>query len=566
MKTSSLIFILLWIFSIPLIAQTPQWARTTINQSTQTHDANQIKVDIDGSIYVAGNFPYQLKFSDSNMVLNGLGGNNTYLYKRSATGELLWAKDIGGFFQNNLFNMNIDHAGNVYLIGEFRNNLAVGSGGNSISLTSNGYSDAYIVKYSGEGNLLGAYSVGGTSRDKFTAITFDSQNNIILAGDFKGEVDFNLGQNSHIENCTGITLVKYTDTFEFISAYKLNSTYGHVTNIEVNAENALIFGGRFRESITIDSGEGLTGGPQFTNFGFVMKVSDTFAFEWIVGVTGTASQYLRDMQLNQSGDIYVAGDMSETANFLSHDQTEIHKNSSGSNDIFFAKISPIGNFEWVHAMGGPGKDYAFAIDLDTSGNIFLAGSFSQTMDFDPGSGTAEFTSEGSSSSYVSIYTPNGAYANTFTYDNPFISDPGYQGGNAASGIALNSYNDIYLTGWFKTAINFDPTQPGFEFTTMKQDCYLLKVGSVIVGLPEQRATYPISIYPNPARDVVHIEALNIQNLEIYTIHGKLIYSKLAKTLGDKQTIGISHLPAGTYILSLTANDGFVRSEKFMVVR
>lgn len=570
MKNTSLISLIFWIFSISsIIAQTPQWAHVTKLQSTQSvHDANQIKIDPDGSIYVAGNYLYLLSFSDSDIELNGIGANNTYLYKRSAMGELLWARTIGVNIINDLFDMAIDHDGNIYLVGQYRGQMAVGSGGNSISLSSIGLNDGYIVKYSPTGALLAAHSLGGSSKDNLTAISFDNDNNIILAGNFYGEVDFDLSQSSQIEDCAGLTFVKYTENFELISVHKLNSVYTFITNIEVNAANQVIFGGYFREYITLDSGEGITipDAPQFTDLSFIMKLSNTFEFEWVAAITGTSKQYIFDMQLTPSGAVYVAGDISNTATFLSNDQTQILENSSGSRDIFFAKVSPFGNFEWVKTMGGAGNDFAFGLELDNDGNIFLTGSFSQTVDFDPGSGSAEYTSEAISSTYLSIYNSEGEYFNTITYDNPFEGNPLYAGGNAASGIALNADNDIYLTGWFKTGINFDPSQPGFEFTSAGQDCYILKLGSVIVGLPETRGGYPISIFPNPARDEVHIEAPNIQKIEVYNIHGKLVWSDVAQDFGDRHVIGVSHLPTGTYILNLTANDGFVGSEKLVIIR
>lgn len=559
MKNASLIFLFLWIFTSPLlIAQTPQWANTTKSAGMSDHDANHIKIDQAGNIYVAGNFEYTLKFSHSDFELSGIGGGNSYLYKNSPSGELLWAIAMGGVEINDLMDMAIDQDGNIYLVGQYRGDMAVGSGGNSISISASGMRDGYIAKYSPSGALLGAHTVGGTARDGLHALGFDADNNIVLAGNFTGEVDFDLSENSHIEDCTGLTLVKYTADFELISVHKLSSSYAQISNIAVNAEGEIIFGGYFRESVMHESGAGITGGPQYTDLGFLMKLSTTYEFEWVGGVIGTAAQYIRDIQPTPSGAIYITGDISNTATFISNDGTQTMETNAGSRDVFFAKITSAGVFEWIKTMGGAGTDLGSSLDLDNAGNIVLVGSYFQTMDFDPGSGTAEYTSEGSSSSYVSIYTPDGAYINTFTFDNP--------DGNAASGIALNANNEIYLTGKFKYSIDFDSAQPGFAFTSMWEDSYLLKMSSVIVGMDEAHGDHPISIFPNPTNTQVKIKGAHLEKIECFDIHGKLVFSKSPGFRQNEHTISVSHLPAAIYFIRLSANNQVSFTEKLVITR
>ena len=51
--------------------------------------------------------------------------------------------------------------------------------------------------------------------------------------------------------------------------------------------------------------------------------------------------------------------------------------------------------EWAKGgIGGTGSDEARSIAKDTSGNIYVTGNFLGTVDFDPGPGTANFTSLG----------------------------------------------------------------------------------------------------------------------------------------------------------------------------
>lgn len=565
MKNANLIFLILCIFSTPLIiAQTPEWVHATKGEGTTEHNANHVMLDADRNVYVAGNFQATMQFSDMDFELNGVEGVNTYLYKRSYDGELLWALAVGGEAPvNDIYDMGIDNDGYIYLVGQFSGVMEVGSGGDPpATLTSNGMNDAFILKYSPAGILMGAHNVGGTLSDNFTAISFDSDNQIILAGNFHGQVDFDLSDETHSENCTGLVLIKYSEDFELISVLTMNSGFTHVTNINVNAAGETTFGGYFKDYVALHNLHGIP--PDIYEYeyimGFIIKLNSDYELTVVMGVfSNTGPQYIRDMYFTPSGDIYIAGDISESARFTNNPFTNHTVNSnSGSRDLFFAKVSPEGEFKWIKSMGGAGDEYMTGISLDNNGNILLAGTYAQTVDFNPGLDTAEFTAEGTSSAFVSAYTIDGDYLNTFTFENP--------DGNTNSGMALNPSGGIYLTGSFMTSIDFDPTQPDFAFTSEWEDSYLLKLGESPVGIHKANGVNSISIYPNPTRDIIHIQAPSIQKLEVYNIYGKLVLSKAAMAFGDRHTLGISHLPAGTYILSLTANDGFVGSDKFVIIR
>ena len=57
--------------------------------------------------------------------------------------------------------------------------------------------------------------------------------------------------------------------------------------------------------------------------------------------------------------------------------------SMGSYDILVLKLDPDGDLMWGHRLGGTAIDLAFNCALDNDGNIFVAGNFQDTVDFDP---------------------------------------------------------------------------------------------------------------------------------------------------------------------------------------
>jgi hypothetical protein len=97
-------------------------------------------------------------------------------------------------------------------------------------------------------------------------------------------------------------------------------------------------------------------------------------------------------------------------------------------------------------------DTGKAIALDPSGDIYVAGSFSKTVDFDPGAGTVERTAHGDKDMYLVKFSSLGELAWVRTwgateyYDKESIED-----------IALDPSGDVYVAGWFKDPVDFDPS-------------------------------------------------------------------------------------------------------------
>ena len=93
----------------------------------------------------------------------------------------------------------------------------------------------------------------------------------------------------------------------------------------------------------------------------------------------------RDVVLDANGSSYVVGNFSGRARFGSHLLT-----STGGSDLFIARISPLGAWEWVVGAGGNGDDLARGIGLDGNGDLLVTGDFEGSADF----GSTTLTSNG----------------------------------------------------------------------------------------------------------------------------------------------------------------------------
>ena len=68
----------------------------------------------------------------------------------------------------------------------------------------------------------------------------------------------------------------------------------------------------------------------------------------------------------------------------------------------------------------------------------------------------------------------------------------------------------------------------------------------------------VSIWPNPVSDLLNIEAEGLQQVEIFTMDGKLVM-----TTKGSNAISLNTLAQGCYLLKATQSDGRVSFQKFV---
>lgn len=127
-------------------------------------------------------------------------------------------------------------------------------------------------------------------------------------------------------------------------------------------------------------------------------------------------------------------------------------------------------------------------------------------------------------------TPSGG-----TYFGPGITDSTFSAANAGVGIHTLSYTYTVAPGCGDTA-TVEVTVAG---------CYL--------GLTEAEAV-GLAVYPNPTSGVVTVQAgLPMAELRVYDVAGRTVFQKNTATAEGQ--FDLSVLPAGTYRLSVTLQDG-----------
>ena len=181
---------------------------------------------------------------------------------------------------------------------------------------------------------------------------------------------------------------------------------------------------------------------------FVTRLNSDGSYGWTRTMGGPGPDCGRGLTVDDIGGLFISGHFANTVDFDSTDGVD-QRTSHGVTDIFVAKLYTDGGYGWAQAMGGEGPDSACGVVLaDWPENIYLAGHFSETVDFDPGGVGEVHSANGLEDIFVTKLSPVGSHLWTRCV--------GGEGSDVAEAIA--DWSAVTVTGSFSRAVDFDPTE------------------------------------------------------------------------------------------------------------
>ncbi len=130
--------------------------------------------------------------------------------------------------------------------------------------------------------------------------------------------------------------------------------------------------------------------------------------------------------------------------------------SNGGFDIFVSKRDIYGNLVWIKSIGGLYNDYSGSITIDLYGNIYLTGSFGNTVDFDPNLGQFLVSTSNPTESDFFLLKFDGA--GNFIWVKTFSSIGGT--------IYTQKNGELLMIGSFRVTADFDPSASVFNLTPL----------------------------------------------------------------------------------------------------
>jgi hypothetical protein len=299
-----------------------------------------------------------------------------------------WARTTLGNVESIQRGAVVDAAGNVYITGVFFGTVDFDPGPAVCSVTPVPYGcNAYVAKYDALGNFLWVKNIAIAASYGNNSIAMDISGNIYITGFYSGTTDFNPGPG----------------------VFSVTSSAGSADM-------------------------------------YLVKLDGNGNFIWANTMGSTTDDRGNEVVTDPAGNVYVAGNFTGTVDF-DPGPGIISRTSSGGTDMFLLKYDGAGIFQWVKQMGGFNDDDIRDIALDGSGNIFIAGSFNGTADFDPGAGVMNLVSNGNKDMFFAKYDPAGNYG--------WSRSAGGTGIDLCTALAVAGGGDVFLTGIFNATVDFN---------------------------------------------------------------------------------------------------------------
>jgi hypothetical protein len=555
-KISQAIVILISLITTNLLAQstTFEWAISTggINQDI----GQSITTDPFGNVYITGRFHGTVDFDPGVGIINLMSINyeDIFIQKLDPSGNLIWAKSIGGTGWDEGKSIVSDPLGNVYISGFFQNTVDFDPNIGVSNLTASGGQDSFLQKLDSAGNLI--WVKGGIQGQAGgIAISTDNSGNTYAIGIYGGTKDFDPGIASFTKTSNGFEdiFIQKLDNNGNLLWVKFIGGTGSDQGLSINSDssNNIYITGFFSGIVDFDPGLGIT---NLTSAGdgdvFIQKIDSNGNLIWVKSVGGLGHEIGWSIATDNSKNIYVSGIFLGTADFDPGIGTTTLTPIGGS-DIFIQKLDSNGNLIWVKSIGGAGYEEVNSSIIDNQGNIFITGSFQNIVDFDPGVGTTNLTSMGNSDVFVQNIDPNGNLI--------WAKSVGGAGADIGYATTIDSSDNLYLTGLFSGTSNFNPNGI-YNLTSNGQvDAFVLKLG-LVTNINTFKNEPIFNIYPNPTSFQLNIvnNMLLVNKIIIIDITGKIIMT----TKGNTKTINVADLSDGIYFIILVSDENTI-TKKFV---
>lgn len=508
-------------------AQVPDWS---IALSGKNGFGQAVCVnDNTGDVYVTGYFSNKLDLGTT--TLSAIGSVDMFLAKYNASGALQWAKNFGGATSNTMAHgMVLNKSGELYISGRFTNTIQFGT----VSLSSNGKIDVFVVKSDASGNILWGKSGGGEGDDFCyqQGIAIDGLGNVILGGEAKSQ-NVVFGTNT-FKGPIYITKLSPNGTILWARGAKANVAYNAgLLDVACDKSNNIYVTGFYGDTLDFN---GVMLHKSGSSFVYVAKMDASGNIIWAKDGEGTIGFALAcDKDMN----VYVSGECTNGNLVFS----TITSTGSSNSNLFLTKYDSTGDAKWVKRAGGNLSCVVEDMTTDSANSIYLSGSFSDSIAFE----SKKLFRPGTA--YIAKYTSNG--------DVVWAKNGGSKATSGVKSVYVDKNYNAYTTGYYSCFPNDSSGVFGslsiYGKSGNSDNLFWAKL-SMSNNIPTSNIKKSsVYVFPNPAKDYLIVKGIVkgtiIQINDVVGRHIKTIISS-----SEIQEINTSDLQQGNYIVVINAGE------------
>lgn len=546
-----------------------------------------LTLDATGHVYIVGAFEGTTDMDPGPDVfeLTSAGGSDIFVSKFDTTGTLLWAKAMGGIYNDgSAATIAVDPEGNVYTTGGFMGTADFDPGPATFNMTAatTGQTDIFITKLDANGELVWAKGiVGGTWWDNSYDIAIDPSGSVVVVGRFYyqgGPRDFDPGPGTYFLSAghEDIFVLKLTTAGDFVWAVAFGTAPDESRgySLAVDDEGSILTTGYFRGTVDFDPDTVDT--YNMTSVGtwnvFYHKMDADAHFLWARALPVTTTTYYNDgsygskITVGSGGDLFATGRFSGTIDF-DPGAGNWPMTAIGNNDAYVLKFTPNGDLVWARSLGGNGLDEGMCLTA-ANGDLFLTGTFDSTADLDPGPAVFSLTPEGDADMFLLQLDTSGVLINA--------TSMGGGGYDRAHAMKVSPSGARYVTGWFAATTDLDPGSGVWSAVSAgSNDAYVVKLADsddTGFGAGLNGALSSFSIHPNPANDRVNIvcnaDLFGKRGvIEVFDATGRVVLAEQVPSLMAVQPVDLSALRSeGLYLVQVKVAGEAPKSARLIMKR
>lgn len=358
----------LLLFTVGIHAQDADFTWANQGGNSSFTEGNIQVQNTDQGIIQAGDFSNIAHFGAEEITSNG--ASDIFIGRFDENGELEQIESFGSENEELLRFLNVDSEGNIVISIMFTDFITVGG----IDFISLGGQDILLIKFNPDLSVQWAKQYGTPLTDYVKGMDIDEDDNILVFGKFKNDIEFD-DINLTAAGSTDMYIAKFNPDGDVVLAFNEGgSAYEDANSIACGPNNEFFISGTFYGE-TIVNGESIT--TENTTGIFLAKYNDTGEFQWLEVIDGNNLLASVFLTCSATGNVYIAGSFQDQVIFGSQTLTTGEFDA----DVYIAKYSSNGEAQWAGHGDSDGSDLVSALSCDIGGNVYLAGQYLSSIEF-----------------------------------------------------------------------------------------------------------------------------------------------------------------------------------------